>query len=42
MHEDKGLLIPNSRIPDAAVNPMFLDRWSPRAFDPTPLPEEDV
>ncbi len=21
---------------------MFLDRWSPRAFDPIPLPEEDV
>ena len=42
MSEDKGLLIPNNRIPDAAVNPMFLDRWSPRAFDPTPLPEEDI
>jgi len=42
MHEDKGILIPNNRVPDAAVNPMFLDRWSPRAFDPTPLPEEDV
>jgi len=42
MHEDKGLLIPNNRMPDAAVNPMFLDRWSPRAFDPAPLPEEDI
>jgi nitroreductase len=42
MIEDKGLLVPNNRVPDAAVNPMFLDRWSPRAFDPTPLPEEDV
>ncbi len=42
MFEDKGLLIPNTRTPDAAVNPMFLDRWSPRAFDPTPIPEEDV
>ena len=42
MHEDKGLLVPNNRVPDAAVNPMFLDRWSPRAFDPTPLPEEDI
>jgi len=42
MPEDKGLLIPNNRAPDAAVNPMFLDRWSPRAFDPTPIPEEDI
>lgn len=42
MSIDKGLFIPNNRIPDAAVNPMFLDRWSPRAFDPTPIPEEDI
>jgi len=42
MFEDKGLLVPNNRIPDAPVNPMFLGRWSPRAFDPTPLPEEDI
>ena len=42
MHEDKGLLIPNNRTPDAPVNPMFLERWSPRVFDPTPLPEEDI
>ena len=42
MYEDKGVLVPNNRVPDAPVNPMFLDRWSPRAFDPTPLPEEDV
>ena len=42
MFEDKGLLVPNNRIPDAPVNPMFLDRWSPRAFDPTPIPEEDL
>jgi nitroreductase len=42
MREDKGLLIPNNRVPDAAVNPIFLERWSPRAFDPTPIPEEDI
>jgi nitroreductase len=42
MSIDKGLLVPNNRIPDAAVSPMFLDRWSPRAFDPTPIPEEDI
>jgi nitroreductase len=42
MRDDRGLLVPNNRVPDAAVNPMFLDRWSPRAFDPTPIPEEDI
>jgi nitroreductase len=42
MHIDKGLLIPNNRVPEAPVNPMFLERWSPRAFDPTPIPEEDI
>jgi len=42
MSKDKGLLVPNNRVPDAPVNPMFLDRWSPRAFDPAPIPEEDV
>jgi nitroreductase len=42
MFKDKGLLVPNNRTPDAPVNPIFLDRWSPRAFDPTPLPEEDI
>jgi nitroreductase len=40
--EDRGKTVPNHRIPDAAVNPMFLERWSPRAFDPAPLPEEDI
>jgi len=40
--EDRGKLVPNHRIPDAAVNPMFLDRWSPRAFDPAPISEEDI
>ena len=42
MYQDKGLLVPNNRVPDAAVNPMFLDRWSPRAFDPAPIPGEDI
>ena len=42
MPDDKQLIVPNKRAPDAPVNPMFLDRWSPRAFDPTPLPEEDI
>ena len=42
MPDDKQLIVPNKRAPDAPVNPMFLDRWSPRAFDPIPLPEEDI
>lgn len=28
-----------SRTPDADILPMFLDRWSPRAFRPEPLTE---
>lgn len=29
----------NGRVPDAPVDAAFLDRWSPRAFSPEPLPE---
>ncbi len=29
----------DGRIPDAPVDAMFLDRWSPRAFSSEPLPE---
>lgn len=32
----------NPRIPDTEVDSQFLDRWSPRAFDPTPLTREQV
>ncbi|MBI3795215.1 MAG: nitroreductase family protein [Nitrospinae bacterium] len=32
----------NKRKAEAQVDRLFLDRWSPRAFDPTPLPEETV
>ena len=39
---DRGKFIPNRRVPEAAVDPMFPGRWSPRAFDPKPLPEETV
>lgn len=31
-----------SRTPDADVHPMFLDRWSPRAFASTPLTEAQI
>lgn len=32
----------NSRQPDAAVDPMFLDRWSPRAFRSDPLTDDQI
>ena len=32
----------NNRKAEAAVDRLFLDRWSPRAFDPTPLSEGTV
>ena len=39
---DKGLMVENNRVPDAEVNPIFPDRWSPRAFDPEPVPDADL
>ncbi len=36
--EDKGLMVLNNRMPEAEVNPIFPGRWSPRAFDPKPIP----
>ena len=32
----------NSRTSDLPVDPLFLDRWSPRAFDNQPLSDEEV
>jgi nitroreductase len=40
--EDRGESVPNHRVPQAEVDPMFTGRWSPRAFDPEPLPHEAV
>lgn len=31
-----------ARTPDADVHPKFLDRWSPRAFRPEPLSDEQL
>jgi nitroreductase len=39
---DRGLDVPNRRAPDAEVDRLFVRRWSPRALDPAPLPEETV
>ena len=30
------------RRPDHPVDPLFLDRWSPRAFDGSDMPDEDL
>jgi nitroreductase len=32
----------SERIADRPVDPLFLDRWSPRAFDASDMPEEDL
>lgn len=32
----------NPRTPDVEIDPMFVDRWSPRAFDPSPLSDVEL
>jgi nitroreductase len=32
----------SERLPDHPVDPLFLERWSPRAFDESDLPNEDL
>ena len=32
----------NQRIPEAEVDSMFVDRWSPRAYLPDPIPEHQI
>jgi nitroreductase len=34
--------IKSPRVPEAAVDPLFLNRWSPRAFSPEPIPRETL
>jgi len=29
----------NNRVAEAEIDPIFIERWSPRAFDPSPLPD---
>ncbi|MDQ3081906.1 MAG: nitroreductase family protein [Gemmatimonadota bacterium] len=38
----RGPQIVNGRVPGAPVDAVFLDRWSPRAFSPEPLPESTI
>jgi nitroreductase len=40
LFEDKGRAIPNHRRADYNIDPIFINRWSPRAFDPTPIGED--
>ncbi len=32
----------NHRVADYPIDPMFLERWSPRAFNGEPIPEHDL
>jgi len=34
--------VPNARHPEVEVDALFTDRWSPRAFDPTPLDDAQI
>ncbi len=34
--------LPNSRTPEFDMDSMFIDRWSPRSLDATPLSEEQI
>lgn len=40
--EDRGRDVPNDRALEADAAPMFIERCSPRAFNPEPLPPEVV
>jgi nitroreductase len=39
LFEDRAADIENLRRPECYLDPMFLHRWSPRAFDPEPIPQ---
>lgn len=41
-YEDKGQLVTNDRRADYEIDPIFLNRWSPRAFDPDPIDEDTI
>ena len=40
LFEDKGLLIENKRVSEYPIDPLFIRRWSPRAFDPSPIDDD--
>lgn len=35
-------MVPNPRAVDRPVDPLFLERWSPRAFDGSAIPQADL
>ena len=40
--EDRGKSVENKRVAEFGIDPLFIDRWSPRAFDPTPIPDDTI
>jgi nitroreductase len=46
MNPDQGGIMngqmKNPRVPEVEVDAMFLDRWSPRAFSPEPVGEQEL
>jgi nitroreductase len=42
LFEDRGESLQNKRAAEFAIDPLFINRWSPRAFDPTPIPEDII
>jgi nitroreductase len=38
----KEYVMKTERIPDHPIDPVFLDRWSPRAYDATSIPASDL
>jgi len=39
LFEDGGASVENRRVADFAIDPVFIHRWSPRAYAPTPIPD---
>lgn len=31
-----------TRMPEYPIEPLFIERWSPRAYDANPVPEQDI
>jgi len=42
LFRDRGAHIPNDRRPEYNIDPIFINRWSPRAFDPAPIDDNVI
>ncbi|MBO0345334.1 nitroreductase family protein [Roseibium limicola] len=42
LHPSKDQLVVDHRTQDHPIEPLFLNRWSPRAFDGSEMPETDL